>query len=298
MLLAVVCLWLAAPLAGPVGAADDVAGRDPGPLAAPGPYAVEAQEVVVTRPGGDGEFDARLFIPRASSAGAGPAAVMASPIVAFGHGFLTPVDLYESTLRHLASWGITTIAPRSAGGPLPDHAAFAADLSAALEWVAAEAAADEDWPGLPVDAEARGTSGHSMGGGAAVLAAANDARIGSVATLAAADTRPSSIDAAAKLTVPALFIAASQDGITPVAEHQQPMADAASMAQARLHVIEGGSHCGFLDRVILPGIVCDEADIDPDDQRARAQAALVGWFHDHLGGEPIATSGAGPDATP
>jgi dienelactone hydrolase len=40
-----------------------------------------------------------------------------------------------------------------------------------------------------------GVSGHSMGGGASILAAAADARIKAVANLAAAETNPSAIQA-------------------------------------------------------------------------------------------------------
>ncbi len=278
---------------------DAKAGADAGPLdetslAQAGPYRVVTREVVVPRPGDSGQFTARLYVPLPGADGAD--GVAAAPIVAFGHGFLTPVERYESTLQHLASWGLTVIAPRSGGGPFPDHRHFADDLGAALEWLAGVPASEPDWPGLPIAGEARGVSGHSMGGGAAVLAAAADPRIRSLATLAAAETRPSAIDTATRLAVPALFIAASDDAITPVAAHQRPMYAAASGAPAQLRTIEGGSHCGFLDEPILPGLVCDRATIAEADQLALSRSLLVAWFRSTLAEDERMRALAWPEA--
>jgi dienelactone hydrolase len=281
---------------------DSPAGADAGPLdetslAQAGPYRVEAREVVVPRPGGNGQFTARLYVPLPGAGAVDEVrGVAATPIVAFGHGYLTPVERYDSTLQQLASWGLTVIAPRSGGGPFPDHGHFADDLGTALDWLASVPASKPDWPGLPIEGEARGVSGHSMGAGAAVLAAAADPRIRSLATLAAAETRPSAIDAAARLAVPALFVAASDDAITPVAAHQQPMYDAVSGAPAQLRTIEGGSHCGFLDEPILPGLICDRAAIADAEQLALSRSLLVAWFRSELAGDERTRATAWPEA--
>lgn len=284
------------------GDVTDGAGRlDAQALAGPGPYEVEAREVVVERAEDEGgDFDARLFIPLARPGGDDGADARAipggaSPVVAFGHGYLTAVGLYESTLRHLATWGITTIAPRSGGELFPDHAAFAADLADAAASVE-RAASEPDWPGLPVDGDALALSGHSMGGGAAVLAAATDGRIDAVATLAAADTDPSSIEAAAELTVPALFIAGSDDGLTPVEAHQRPMFEATAGIPAQLRIIEGGSHCGFLDDAILVGLICDASAIAVEQQRALTRAGLTAWLRHELTGDPASAEIAWPSS--
>jgi pimeloyl-ACP methyl ester carboxylesterase len=243
--------------------------------AARGPRAVAVREMSVPRPGASEAFDARLYVPLPlEDPGAGP--IEGSPIYAFGHGYLSPVEPYGSTLEHLASWGITVVAPRSGGGLLPSHEAFGADLVAALDAVAMAAAAD-DWEGVPVDATARAVGGHSMGGGAAVLAAAMDPSIRSVATLSAADTRPSAVEAAASVEVPMLLVAASEDSITPVDRHQRPIFEAAS-GRAQLWVIEGGGHCGYLDQTDLISLVCGRPTLDAAAQRALGRAALTAWL--------------------
>jgi pimeloyl-ACP methyl ester carboxylesterase len=241
-----------------------------------GPYAVDIREVTVPRPGTGERFEARLFLPLAVD-GAGNEV---SPIFAFGHGYLAPIDIYQSTLEHLASWGITVVAPRSGSGLVPSHEAFGADLVAALDQIGA-AASEEDWLGLPVDRTARSVGGHSMGGGAAVLAARLDPGIRTVATLSAADTRPSAVAAAEGVEASILLVAGSEDRITPVDRHQRPIFEAAA-GPAQLRVIEGGGHCGYLDQADLIGLVCGRASLSEEEQRAEGQAALSAWLRARL----------------
>ena len=263
--------------------------------AARGPYEVDVREIDVPRPGTTERFGANLYVPLPGPDAAADSATT-SPLFAFGHGFLSPVGLYGSTLEHLASWGITVMAPRSAGGPQPDHAAFASDLLATLDHMAAEAGTDA-WAGLPVDTGSRGVGGHSMGGGAAVLAAAQDPTIATVATLSAADTRPSAVSAAGRVQVPMLLLAGSEDRITPVDEHQRPIFEAAA-GPAQLRTIEGGGHCGYLDRADLLGLVCGRASLPDEEQRALGLVALTAWLRAQLLGNPTAAEpawNAGPD---
>ena len=261
-----------------------------------GPHEVATLEVSVPRTrGGSGSFEARLYVPLPREWDAeAPAA--SSPVVAFGHGYQASVDWYESTLAHLASRGIVVIAPRSAGGLFPDHSAFADDLLSALDWVTAAAKpGSRDWPGGPVDPEALGLSGHSMGGGAALLAAARDPAIRAVATLAAAETDPSAIMAAGTIAAPVLFVAAGDDAITPLAEHQRPMFEAKAVGPAELRTIVGASHCGFLDlQTPLLRLVCDDASIGPDEQRRLTRALLAAWLRHELAGDAAAAALAWP----
>jgi dienelactone hydrolase len=266
-------------------------------LADPGPYDVLTSEVSVPRTrGGEGDFAARLYVPLPRQPGTSEPP---SAVVAFGHGYQVRVDDYESTMAHLASWGTVVIAPRSAGELFPDHAAFADDLLSSLDWVVAAAGPEStDWPGGPVDPEALGLSGHSMGGGAALLAAAREPAVRAVATLAAAETDPSAIKAAGAIAAPVLFVAASDDAITPLAEHQRPMFEAKAVGPAQLRTIVGASHCGFLDReTLLLSLVCDDAAIGPDEQRRVTRAVLAAWLRHELVGDASAAALAWPDDT-
>src|SRR5690606_14145278 len=95
--------------------------------------------------------------------------------------------------------------------------------------------------------------GHSMGGGAAFLAAdslcANgNLNLKTLVGLAPAESSTngvSSIASAANVTVPSLILSGVQDGVTPPNDHHIPMYNAlASTCKTILNVI-GGAHCYF-----------------------------------------------------
>ena len=65
-------------------------------------------------------------------------------------------------------------------------------------------------------------------------------------TLALAPTRPSALDAARRVTVPTLHIAAERDTVSPVAGHAEPVAAAAG-GQVWLRTLRKADHTGFLD---------------------------------------------------
>jgi fermentation-respiration switch protein FrsA (DUF1100 family) len=178
------------------------------------------------------------------------------PIAAFGHGFLCSVDRYRSTGAHLASWGIVTILPTTQGGLFPSHSALADDLVASLDWLTSEGARkDSFWVGA-IDGSERGLLGHSMGGGAAMLAAAGDPRTDAVAVLAAADTNPSAIAAASNIRCVARLIVGDDDSIVPPSSTTGMYDNLAGPKQDV--TILGGFHCGFIDTSIL---FCDSGAI-------------------------------------
>lgn len=136
------------------------------------------------------------------------------PAIAFGHGWLQPPGRYRELLHHLASWGIVAVAPATHQGPLPSHRLFAADLRSALDLVCGIPLG----PGsISVSPDKLGFAGHSIGGGAAVLAAAINGPPHSraVATIAAAQTMPSATEAARSIAAPGLHLAADPDLVTP-----------------------------------------------------------------------------------
>lgn len=246
---------------------------------APGPYAAGYVDTTVTAAGRS--FSAHITYP-ATTAGSGqPVAAGRFPAIAFGHGFLQGVSMYSSTLSHLATWGFIVIAPTSQGGLAPDHSAFADDLNAALTWaVAQDSTAGARFAGH-VNVDRLGLSGHSMGGGASILAAARNPKVVTVANLAAAETNPSAKAAAATVTVPVRFIGGSRDTIAPVADHQRPMYDAKPPAK-QLRIIVGGSHCGFMDSGSL---FCDSGSISRTTQLQLTRRLLTEWFLLYLAGD-------------
>jgi dienelactone hydrolase len=172
-----------------------------------------------------------------------PAEGLGLPAVAFAHDWLQPVSRYAGLLRHLASWGIVVAAPDSQRGALPSHARFAGDLRTALDVCVGVRLGEGR---ISVDGRRTALVGHGLGGGVALLAAADTPRLAAVVTLAVAQTRPSALDAARRVTVPTLHVAAGRDVVSPLGGHAEPIA-AAAAGPVWLRSIRKADHTGFLD---------------------------------------------------
>lgn len=265
-------------------------------FADPGPFEAGRRTVTVTRPNGS-TFQATLAYP-ATTAGANTpfdASGGPYPVFSFGHGYLTPVSRYHSTLDHLATWGIFAIASRSGGELFPSHAAFAADLVLCLDHVVALGEDPASEYHEAVAADRLGVGGHSMGGGCSLLAAASDSRIGAVVPLAAADTNPSSIAASGEVAAPLRLVVGSEDAIVPPGPSSGPMY-ANAPGPRQLVSIEGGSHCGFLDSDI---IFCDSGSISRAAQLAFTRRLMASFLLLHLAGDDASWREVwGPEASP
>jgi hypothetical protein len=87
--------------------------------------------------------------------------------------------------------------------------------------------------------------GHSMGGGAAVLASSQSTIFDCYLGLAPAETNPSAIAAAANLQIPSLILSGSNDGVTPPSQHHLPIFNAIPQECKSFANLIGGGHCYF-----------------------------------------------------
>lgn len=251
-------------------------------LSMPGPFAAGFRQVTITRANST-TFTARLHYP-ALAAGQNTALNSAGapyPAVSFGHGFFQAVSTYQSTLAHLATHGFLVIATDSEGSLAPSHQNFANDILHCLTYLEQEHASPGSFLFGAVDTGRYGLSGHSMGGGASILAAAADARIDAVAVLAAAETNPSALAALPNVRVPIRLIAGSQDTIVTVPATNTPMYNAANTPK-QAPVILGGFHCGFQDSSFPFG--CDSGNLPRAEQLAVTRRLLTEWFLLYLKG--------------
>lgn len=254
-------------------------------LSDPGPYQAGWQQVTITRPDST-TFTALLFYPATTAGQNAPydGSGAPYPAISFGHGFLQTPDRYQSTLEHLATWGYFVIASQSYTGLFPSHPAFANDLRYCLDYLEARHQDPSSWLYQQVDTAHYGLSGHSMGGGASILAAAADTRIDVVANMAAAETNPSAIAAIANVQAPVILLAGSEDGIAPVEDHQQPMYDNAN-PPSEIPILQGGYHCGFMDYDVL---FCDSGSMPRATQLAITRRWLTAVFNLYLKGDQTA----------
>ena len=131
------------------------------------------------------------------------------PGIAFGHDWMKKVDDYHGTLRHLASWGIAVAAPDTETGFRPDHQGFAADLETSLQILAGVRLGNGN---ISVAPSKLGIVGHGMGGGAAVLAAVDNEKAKTVASVYPANVAPSAVEAARTLFIPGMVVGPGEDG--------------------------------------------------------------------------------------
>jgi dienelactone hydrolase len=164
-------------------------------------------------------------------------------VIAFGHGFFMQNSFYISHFKHLASYGYIVIAPQF---PDNNHLQLGFDLLFCTDYIKSQNENPDSRFYNLIDTTKTGLSGHSMGGGASLLAAANSSSVTVAAPLAAAETNPSAISVMNQVQGVVYLISAQNDGITPVNTNQLPMFNNALPVKG-LPVIKGGNHTKFMD---------------------------------------------------
>ena len=177
------------------------------------------------------------------------------PTVVLAHGFaMGPAD-YEGLAEGLVEEGYVFVSLGTELGFAANHAMYGLDLA-----FVSNAVADGDVSGL-LENVLNGRvaiAGHSMGGGAAWLAAAEQPVIDAVVALAPAETSPSALAVGSEMSVPLLVISGSGDAVTPPSTQHTPLYESAVNSPCRAFVsIADGGHCGFAD----PGTLCDFGEL-------------------------------------
>lgn len=211
-----------------------------------------------------------------------------TPAISFGHGFVMTYDAYFNVRDLLVGAGYIVAFPTTEGSFSPNHEALGKDLAFVLRQLRALGASGASVLYNHVDTM-NCVMGHSMGGGAAFLAAATDRYVKSIATLAPAETTPSAIGAAANVGVPALVMAGGNDCVTPPAANQLPMYNGLTSACKNYISITGGSHCqmaqtsatcSFGEATCTPAPAITRAE-----QHAVINAYLLPWLDRTLRGD-------------
>lgn len=210
------------------------------------------------------------------------------PVVAFGHGFFMGWDSYAYIWQALAPAGYVVVLPRTEGSLFPSHEAFGLDLAFLIRRMRIEGAT----PGsrfYGAISERAAVAGHSMGGGASMLAAAAEPSADAVFNLAAAETNPSAIAAAGSILAPALLFSGSHDCVTPPAQHQQPMYAALACDCKTWVTITGASHCQFAESNFYCNLGeggCQDPSLSRAEQHAFVTQLVLPWLDGILKFDP------------
>jgi hypothetical protein len=137
--------------------------------------------------------------------------------------------------------------------------------------------------------------GHSMGGGAAMLASQYNPAITVVSGLTPANTNPSAITAAAGVAKPVLLFAGSNDCVTPASANGLAMYNNLNAGSCKTFVtITGGNHCYFgnynFNCSFGESTCSPSATISRSTQQSRTMTLLRPWLDFYLKGNAAALS--------
>jgi len=207
------------------------------------------------------------------------------PVLCFAHGYLMSWESYTYLSSALVQKGYIIAFPKTDGELFPSHANLAKDISLILRKIS-EYGNDTGSIFFKRVLNMNCAMGHSMGGGAAVLATSYDSTITALAVLAPEDTRPSAVKASNRVNIPTLIISGENDCITKPEVHQLPIFENLLSTSKILLTIKGASHCQMADKNFL----CDLAErtcspapsVSREEQQAIIIRYLVPWLNLYL----------------
>ncbi len=199
------------------------------------------------------DIQTEIYYPATADGDNTPVASGQFPVIVFGHGFVMAWDAYENLWEEFVPRGYIMVFPRTEGNAFStDHQEFGWDLQYLVTELQNEG---QNASSSIYNAVHPNTAlmGHSMGGGASFLAADSLCTNGSInlktlVGLAPAESTSngvSSIASAQQVTVPAVVLSGSQDGVTPPTDHHIPMYDNLVSTCKTFISVTGGAHCYF-----------------------------------------------------
>ncbi|MDA0309900.1 MAG: hypothetical protein O3C46_04200 [Bacteroidetes bacterium] len=224
-----------------------------------------------------------------TNGGQGSAVAQGSfPVFIMSHGFLTGTGPYKNMIDSLVPRGYIVVLPSTETGILPSHEALGRDMVFLGQRIQQEDQNSNSYLFGKVAPE-MAAGGHSMGGGATFLAASYAPSLfKTTVTFAAAETNPSAAGASSQVIAPSLLMIGSDDGVTPLATHQQPIYNNLSNCKVMVS-IQGGGHCYFMNadaacdagELLTPPSISDRAE-----QQRRTFRVVRPWLDHFLKGQP------------
>jgi predicted dienelactone hydrolase len=194
----------------------------------------------------------------------------AFPLIVFAHGFLMSYTSYENISDFFVPKGYIVAFCNTENTPFPSHTNYGLDLKFIAERLvnALNESAGSFWQNKFSGKKA--VMGHSMGGGASMIAASGNSIFDLVVGLAPAENG-SAETSAASISAPLLIFAGSEDIITAPAAQNYPIYNAAVNSSCRTYInITGGGHCYFANT----NLTCETVEATPTLTRAQQHAVV------------------------
>lgn len=216
-----------------------------------------------------------IYYPALSAGNNATIAAGNFPLIVFGHGFVMSYTAYENISDFLVPKGYIIAFANTENGLSPNHGAFGADLSFIARQLSEQLNSTSGNFWFEKFNGKKAVMGHSMGGGASMLAASGNSIFDLVVGIAPAETNPSASAAAAQIAAPMLVFAGSNDGVTPPPQHQLPIYNAALNSVCRTYIsITGGGHCFFANSSFTCELGEGASNPQPTINRAQQQQAF------------------------
>ncbi|MBX7181603.1 MAG: T9SS type A sorting domain-containing protein [Bacteroidia bacterium] len=209
-------------------------------------YPIGRQSLTIIDPNrSNRSIDLELVYPAVTSGTQTAIADGSFPLVSFGHGFQMTYDAYSPIYDSLASWGYVVANLKTEGSFSPSHTDFGKDLAFVVDYFLEQNTQSSSFLFGKLNGKSA-IGGHSMGGGASLLASQFTTNETCIFNFAAAETNPSAI-AQCSLSVdqPLLMLAGTYDLVTPTATNQEPMYQAAISGCKFFVNLTGAYHCRF-----------------------------------------------------
>ena len=236
------------------------------------------------------DIETEIYYPAISSGNNAPSAVGQFPVIIFGHGFVIDWDAYQNIWEDLVPNGYIMVFPKTENSLLStNHQEFGWDLQFLVSKIQ-EFGNTLSSPIYNNVSNNTALMGHSMGGGAAFLAADSlclneNNQLKTLVALAPAESfsnGTSSIASSLNINVPTLIFSGSQDGVTIPIEHHIPMYESLGSNCKTFISISGGGHCYFAN----PNFNCDFGEtlsssgitITREEQQEITFAFLKNWL--------------------
>ena len=193
-----------------------------------------------------------IYYPATLQGENAPASIGQFPIIIFGHGSAIPWDAYQNLWEEFVTRGYIMAFPTTEEGLISNHQQFGWDIQFLVTKIQDEGNRSNS-PIFNIVDNNTALMGHSMGGGAIFLAGDSlcsdqNNQLKTIIGLAPAESFSngvSSITSAAGITVPALILSGSQDGVTPANDHHLPIYYNLTSNYKTFISILGGAHCYF-----------------------------------------------------
>ncbi len=185
----------------------------------------------------------RIYYPKITEQNQIKTAQESFPVVVLGHGFVMGSDAYQNFYNTLVPRGYIVVFVNTEGSFFANHEAFSKDLAFMVGAIQAENSNQSSVLFGIVD-DKTALIGHSMGGGAATVAASM-VEVETLVTFAPALLRFDTLTPASMVSEDAIVFSGTADGVTPPDEHHIPIYDNLGSDCKYLVSITGGAHCYY-----------------------------------------------------